>query len=370
MRKINAKRIVVKIGTNTICDIAGKVDQTYLNQIAKQVIQLGSRGIQTIIVTSGAIGSGSAELGLNGKPKDVAMKQACAAVGQATLMMAWRESFKKYHKCVGQVLLTYGAFSDRIRYLNLKNSIDELFKLGVVPIINENDVIATDEIEETFGDNDKLSALVASKIDADLLILLTDVEGLYDRNPELDPDARLFDTVDEITKDIERIAGSNKSDRSTGGMRTKIAAAKIAMQSGCNMIIADGRLDNIIVRLVSGEQLGTLFTAKTMYNNRERWILFAGPHGKIIVDEGAEKALRKGKSLLPCGVISIEGRFRKGDIVRIGKFAKGVTNFSSTELPKILEECSNQKANGNGKVGNDRVVVSNENIVLLDHVVS
>jgi glutamate 5-kinase len=366
MRDISARRVVVKIGTNTICNVDGKVDQRYLDDVARQVMELGPRGVEVIIVTSGAIGSGSTELGLNGKPKDIAMKQACAAVGQATLMMAWRDAFKEHGKCVGQVLLTYGAFSDRIRYLNLKNAIDEMFKLGAIPIINENDVIATDEIEEIFGDNDKLSALVASKIDADLLILLTDVDGLYDRNPELDADARLISTVDEITKDIERIAGGNKSDRSVGGMRTKIAAAKVAMQSGCNMVIANGQLENVIVRVAAGEDIGTLFTARHLYSNRERWILFAGPRGKILVDEGAERALRQGKSLLPCGIIGLEGKFKEGEVVRIGSFAKGVSNFSSSELPKLIEQCNRQNAGGRTKVGNDKVVVGSQDIVLLD----
>ena len=254
MRAIQPKRTVIKIGTNTICRSDGTVDQSYLNYIADQVVEIGRSGIQCIIVTSGAIGSGSAELMLDGKNKDIAMKQACAAVGQGILMMAWREAFRSHGKSVGQVLLTYGAFSDRNRYLDLKKAINAMFHLDVVPIINENDVIATDEIEEIFGDNDKLSALVASKMDADLLILLTDVDGLYDRNPEADKDAKLISTVDEITKDIEHIAGSRKNERSVGGMRTKISAAKIAMQSGCNMVIANGKSQNVIVRITKGEE--------------------------------------------------------------------------------------------------------------------
>jgi glutamate 5-kinase len=366
MREIVAKRVVVKIGTNTICRVDGTIDQSYLEGVAKQVMDLSARGIETIIVTSGAIGSGTTELGLERRPQDMAAKQACAAVGQATLMMAWRDAFRKYGKCIGQVLLTYGAFSDRIRYLNLKNAMDEMIKLGVVPIVNENDVIATDEIEEIFGDNDKLSALVASKIDADLVLLLTDVDGLYDRNPEVDPDARLIRTVDEITKDIERIAGKNISDRAVGGMRTKISAAKVAMQSGINLIIANGRTKDVILRVVKGEDLGTLFTAQVKYNNKQRWILFAAPKGKLNVDSGAERAIKNGKSLLPCGVTSFEGKFKKGDVVRIGTFAKGVVNFSSADLPKVLKNCAEEKANGRGKVGNDKVLAINENIILLD----
>ncbi|HUL39656.1 MAG TPA: glutamate 5-kinase [Methanomassiliicoccales archaeon] len=366
MRKLEVKRAVVKIGTNTICRSDGTIDQSYLENVAKQVMDLSTRGIQAIIVTSGAIGSGTTELGLERKPQDMAAKQACAAVGQATLMMAWRDAFRKYGKCVGQVLLTYGAFSDRIRYLNLKNAINEMVRLGVVPIVNENDVIATDEIEEIFGDNDRLSALVASKIDADLVLLLTDVDGLYDRNPEVDPDAQLIRTVDEITKDIERIAGKNVSERSVGGMRTKISAAKVAMQSGINMVIANGRAKDIIIRVINGEELGTLFTAQVRYSNKQRWILFAAPRGKINVDSGADAAIRKGKSLLPCGITSIEGKFKKGDVVRIGAMAKGVANFASSELPKMLVKCSEERANGKGKVSNGKAVVSNENIVLLD----
>ncbi len=366
MRELNPKRVVVKIGTNTLCGADGRVDQSYLEKVARQVMALSERNIETILVTSGAIGSGSSELGLDGKRKDVAMKQACAAVGQAAVMMAWRDAFKGYGRTVGQVLLTYGAFSDRIRYLNLKKAIEEMFRLGVVPVVNENDVISTDEIEEVFGDNDKLSALVASKIDADLLILLTDVDGLYDRNPEADPDARLIRTVDEITKDIERAAGANRNERSVGGMKTKLNAAKVAMASGCNMVVANGTTENVILRIVDGEELGTLFTAKHRYSNRERWILFAAPRGRLEIDKGAERALRAGRSLLPCGVVSCTGRFKEGDVVRINGFAKGVVNFSSKELPELIDRCRSEKENGNAKVGNDKVVVGRENIVLME----
>jgi glutamate 5-kinase len=365
MRTLEAKRVVIKIGTNTICKGDGTVDSSYLEDVARQVVVLEKKGGQSIIVTSGAIGSGAAELGLEDARKDVARKQACAAVGQAILMMAWRDAFKKHCKSVGQVLLTYGAFSDRKRYLNLRASIDELFRLGAIPIVNENDVISTDEIDEVFGDNDKLSALVASKIDADLLILLTDVEGLYDRNPDADPDAKLIPTVDEITKDIERIAGSHRNERSVGGMKTKINAARISMESGCNMIIANGRAKDIIVRVVEGEDIGTLFSSKAKYSNRERWILFACPRGKINVDAGAQKALRAGASLLPCGITSVDGEFRDGDVVRIGDFAKGIANFASTAIPELIDQCKAENGAGK-KVGNSKVAVDSHNIVVFD----
>jgi glutamate 5-kinase len=365
MRDISPKRIVVKIGTNTICREDGTVDTDYLEGVARQVSSLREAGLEIIVVSSGAIGSGMYELGLRERPREVSVKQACAAVGQAILMMEWRAAFRKEGLIVGQVLLTYGAFSDRIRYLNLRKAMEEMFRLGVVPIVNENDVISTDEIEDIFGDNDKLSALVASKADADLLILLTDVDGLYDRNPSVDKDAVLIPTVDEITKDIERMAGGNKNDRSVGGMKTKITAARIAMESGCNMIIANGRTEDIIAKAARGAEVGTLFTARYRYGNRERWIMFAAPKGKISIDDGAEAALKQGRSLLPCGVKEVEGRFKEGDIVRINGFAKGVVNFSSTALAELLEECRAEKAKSHSKVGNDKVVVGHENIVLL-----
>jgi len=363
MRDLSVTRAVIKIGTNTICDEEGNVDSDYLDGIARQVLELERMGIQSIIVTSGAIGSGSSELGLDDVQKDIPHKQACAAVGQAALMLTYREVFARHNKSVGQLLLTYDAFSDRKVYLNLRKTVDALFELGVIPIVNENDVISTDEIGATFGDNDKLSALVASKVDADLLILLTDVDGLYDRNPETDQDARFIDTVDEITKDIEMMAGSGTSGRSKGGMKTKINAARIAMGAGCNTVIANGRTEEVIVRVVRGENVGTFFSAKALYSNRERWILYASPRGKILVDEGAEEALRDGGSLLPCGILSVEGRFKEGDVVRLGTFAKGVVNFPSGEIMQLKAECEKEKRKGKHKVHNGSVVMDHCNIV-------
>jgi glutamate 5-kinase len=363
MRDISVTRAVIKIGTNTICGPDGQVDSAYLDGIARQVVGLERMGVQSIIVTSGAIGSGSGELGLDGVQKDIPQKQACAAVGQAALMLTYREVFARYGRSVGQLLLTYDSFSDRKVYLNLRKTVDTLFGLGVIPVINENDVISTDEIGDTFGDNDKLSALVASKVDADLLIMLTDVDGLYDRNPETDRDARLIETVDEITKDIEMMAGDGKSGRSKGGMRSKINAARIVMGSGCNAVIAKGREEDVVLRIVKGEPVGTLFSARSLYTNRERWILYASPRGKVMVDEGAEKALRDGGSLLPCGITAVEGRFKVGDVVRLGTFAKGVVNFPSGEIMHLKEECEKEKRKGNGKVHNGSVVVDHCNMV-------
>jgi glutamate 5-kinase len=192
------------------------------------------------------------------------------------------------------------------------------------------------------------------------------VDGLYDRNPEMDKDARLIGTVDEITKDIEMMAGDGKRDRSRGGMKTKINAAHIAMGSGCNAVIANGRERDVVLRVVRGEELGTLFTARSLYTNRERWILYASPRGKISVDEGAERAMRDGGSLLPCGITAVEGRFKAGDVVRLGAFAKGVVNVPSGEIVQLKEECEKERKKGNGKVHNGSVVVDHCNIVFHD----
>lgn len=362
MRNLDVKRVVVKIGTNTLCREDGGINSAYLEDVARQVVELQSKGIQCIVVSSGAIGAGSTELGLDGIQKDVAMKQACAAVGQSLLMRAWREAFSIYGKKVGQILVTYGAFSDRTRHLNLKKAIDELFRLNAVPIVNENDVIATDEIEEIFGDNDKLSALVAGSTDTDLLLLLTDVDGLYDRNPDADPHALLIPVVDEITEDILRIAGSKKNERSTGGMRTKINAAMIAMECGFTMVIANGKEENVILRVVSSEEIGTMFTPNSHYSNKERWLAYAFPHGTIYIDKGAEEAIRNGNSLLPCGITSVEGAFKRGDIVRIGDFAKGVANFSSEELEVQLALCRAEREKGE-HYKNESAFVSSGNII-------
>ena len=363
MRNLEIKRMVVKIGTNTLCREDGSINKEYLEDVARQLVELEARHIQCIVVSSGAIGAGSSELGLDGVQKDVAMKQACAAVGQSLLMRAWREAFSVYGKKVGQVLLTYGAFSDRTRHLNLKNAIDELFRLNAVPIVNENDVIATDEIDEIFGDNDKLSALVAGSTDADLLLLLTDVDGLYDRNPDADPHALLIPVVDEITEDILRIAGSKKNERSTGGMRTKINAAMIAMECGFAMVIANGKLDDVILRVAAAEEIGTLFTPSSHYSNRERWLAYAFPRGTIYLDEGAEEAIRNGRSLLPCGITAVEGVFKRGEVVRIGTFAKGVANFSSEELEAQLALCRSEREEGK-RNKNESAFVSSSNIII------
>jgi glutamate 5-kinase len=297
------------------------------------------QGKTIIIVSSGAIVSGAKELQMDQMPKDVPSRQAAAAVGQSILMEAWRTAFRKYGLQVAQILLTYEAFSNRRTYINLRNSMTILTKHRTIPIINENDPISVHEIESTFGDNDKLSALVAANTDAQLLIILTDVDGLYTKNPR-HKDAKLISEVNKITTAIERIGGEPSSWRTKGGMKTKIDAAKITMRSNCAMVIANARKKNVITRIVKGENIGTLFKpTHSGYRNKERWIRYSLSSGKITIDQGARKALIKGGNLLPSGIIQVEGNFEAGNIVSIihdgREIAKGAVDYSSEELQKI-----------------------------------
>jgi len=261
-------------------------------------------------------------------------------------MESWRKAFRKFGVKVAQILLTYEAFSNRRTYLNLRNSLQFLTKCNTVPIINENDPISVHEIEATFGDNDRLSALVAANTDAELLILLTDVDGLYDKNPR-HKDAKLIREVTELTPAIERIGGGPSSWRTKGGMKTKIEAAKIATKSNCAMVIANAREENVLERILSGEEFGTLFTPRRVgYGNKERWIRFSKSSGKIRIDRRAKNALLTGASLLPSGIVRVEGEFSPGSIVSLvcsnHEIARGVVEYSSHELNKIKGRQTNE----------------------------
>ncbi len=335
----NVRRVVVKIGTSVLTKPDGTLDKRYMLAVARQCCRIMKQGKVVTVVTSGAIGSGVKELGLNELPRDIPTRQGAAAVGQSILMEAWRSAFRRYGAGVAQILLTYEAFSNRRTYLNLRNSLAILVKHDTVPIINENDPISVHEIEATFGDNDKLSALVAANTDAQLLILLTDVNGLYDKNPR-HKDAKLIQEVTEMTPIIEEFAGEAGSWRSKGGMRTKIEAAKIAMRSNCAMIIANAREKEVLARILCGEQLGTLFKPRTVgYTNKERWIRYSKSNGAITIDARAKNAILTGASLLPSGIINVKGEFNAGCIVSIThrnrEIAKGLIEYSSEELTKI-----------------------------------
>ncbi|MBN1359868.1 MAG: glutamate 5-kinase [Sedimentisphaerales bacterium] len=358
-------RIVVKIGTHTLTKDAG-VDAAYFRWVTDQVKTLVDAGKQVVIITSGAIGMGAGQLDLTAKVTETKMRQACAAIGQPLLMQEYRKAFGRHGITVAQVLLTAEVLSNRKTYLNLRNAIETLLGLGVVPILNENDSVSTAEIGTAFGDNDKLSALVASKIDADLLIMLTDIDALYDQNPHEHADAKAIPTVHEITDQIVRSAGGSGSRHATGGMRTKIEAARIAAQAGCRMVLAHGRAKDIITRIMAGEEVGTIFMPKRKLSNRARWILNSRPAGTIRIDDGALRALRNRKSLLPSGVVSVEGDFKAGDIVMLNDAAKAMTSIDAAELKLLAGKHSTEIKKALGPAHRDVVAIP-EDIVFIDY---
>jgi glutamate 5-kinase len=360
----NAKRIVIKIGTNTLSK-DGAIDNEIFSRTARQVAELIKGGRQVVIVTSGAIGMGAAELHLKDRVTDMKMRQACAAIGQPLVMAEYRKAFLQHSVQTAQVLITADVFNNRKTYLNLKNSIETLLTLGIVPVLNENDSVSTDEIGSAFGDNDRLSALVASKIDADLLIILSDIDALYDKDPRKFPDAKPIPAVYEITDEIIKSAGKHGSKFSTGGMKTKIEAAKIAANAGCRIVLADGRVEDCISKIIAGEQIGTVIMAKRKLSNRTRWILNSAPAGTIYVDEGALKALRNHKSLLPKGIVRVEGKFDKGEVVLINNNAKAVSSLSSDEVETLAGKHSTEIKKLLGP-GHRDVVAIPEDIVFLD----
>jgi glutamate 5-kinase len=336
----DVNRIVVKIGTSSINTEDGKLNKEFMENMAAQVAELHEMGKKVILVSSGAIGIGIDILDFDTRPKEIPVRQACAAVGQGVLMQQWCDSFAKHNLKVAQILLTYESFSNRLTYLNLRNSISTLLSYGVIPIINENDSTSVNEIEATFGDNDKLSAMLASKMEADLLIILSDIDGLYDKNPKRNDNAKLLSLVEEITPEIESYGGSPTSMKGVGGMRTKIEAAKICYMAGCYMIITNSATGNVITKVLAGENIGTLFLAnQDVHKNRIRWILLSKSCGAIEVDAGAKEAILNSMSLLPSGVIGVDDHFDRGEIVELvceGEvFAKGITDYTSEELEKV-----------------------------------
>lgn len=345
-------------------------------RIATQVSELRKQGKEIILVSSGAIGVGLNELGIAPKPREIPIRQAAAAVGQSILMQDWSRAFLEHGIKVAQILLTYDFYSDRVTYLNLKNSINTLLDYGVVPIINENDCTCTNEIEAIFGDNDRLSAMVASKIEADLLVILSDIDGLFDKNPKVHPDAKLLDTIEKVTPEIESYGGDPTSFKGVGGMRTKLKAAKICSMAGCYAVIANSEVEDIVPRLLAGENIGTLFLAEHhILKNRTRWIILARASGEIEVDRGAKDAVLRNMGLLPAGIIGVSGTFERGDIVKLiceGRaFAKGITDYSSGELMIIkgaqtdrIEELLGCKGFSGCRISDN--VIKTENIGFLE----
>jgi glutamate 5-kinase len=366
----DVSRIVIKIGTTSIMKNES-IDIDFLDSIAVQTAALLAQGKEVIIVTSGAIGVGLKLLNIPTKPHEIPIRQAAAAIGQGELMRYWNQAFMDHQILTAQILLSYDFYSDRVKYLNLRHSIITLLGYGVVPIINENDSTCTNEIETVFGDNDRLSAMVASKIEADLLIILSDIDGLYDKNPKVFNDAKLISFVEEITPEIEAYGGDPTSTKGVGGMRTKLIAGKICEKADCHMIIANSSIDHVIERLADGEEIGTLFYAKADHTskNKSRWISLSKSLGTISVDRGAMNALVQKRGLLPKGILFASGKFERGDIVSIecggAVFAKGITDYSSEEIQKVKGVHTDEIEKILGHKNYDNII-RKENIALLD----
>jgi len=333
-------RLVVKIGSNIIT-AKGGLDEQRIKAIAVDISHLFEAGHEVAVVSSGAIAAGMGKLGFRKKPVEIKMKQAIAAVGQSSLMWAYEKVFAENGIKVAQVLLTRDVFSDRARYINSKNTLITLLGLKIVPIINENDTVAIDEIR--FGDNDQLAALVASLIEADRLFILSDVDGLYEADPKERPGARLISVIEEITPELEKMAGGSGSLVGTGGMYSKLLAAKKAVSSGIIVNIINGKRPGLIGEILAGRPHGTEFRPKKeRLSARKGWIAYGvKAKGRLIIDDGAKEALmHKGRSLLPSGIIAVEGDFKNGDPVycvtaKGERIAKGISNYSSEEVEKI-----------------------------------
>lgn len=366
-----AKRIVIKVGTSTITYANGKRNFSQIDRLAREISDLQNQGKEMILVTSGAVAVGVDRMGLPGKPKTIPGKQAAAAVGQGVLMHTYEKFFADYGQIVAQVLITKTEAIDRHRYTNTRNTFMELMRQRVIPIVNENDVVALDELK--IGDNDNMSALVAGIVDADLVIILSDVDGLYTANPQTHPDAVIVPEVAEITPEIEASAGGVGSARGTGGMATKIQAAKAATSSGIHLVIASGTEKNAITRVLQGEELGTLFVSReNRLQFRKRWLAFGAKiAGSIVVDDGCAKAIRKagGCSILPTGVFAVQGEFLPGSTVSVidkdaHELARGLVHYSSAELEQIKGCNSGEIANILGHKNFDEVIHRDDLVIL------
>jgi glutamate 5-kinase len=339
-RLVRAQRVVIKVGSSLLVDAAtGRLNRAWLESLAADVARMRERGQQVVLVSSGAIALGRRHLGLAGGRLRLEESQAAAAVGQIRLAHAWKEVVEAHGIPVAQVLLTFGDTEQRRRYLNARSTLNTLLGLGAIPVINENDTVATAEIR--YGDNDRLAARVAQMLSADCVVLLSDVPGLYTADPARDPAARLLGEVDEITAEIEAMAGGPGSDVGSGGMATKVEAARIALAAGSHLCIASGRVMHPIGSVESGEPCTWFVAHEKPAAVRKQWI--AGTlkaAGELIVDEGAVAALGRGKSLLPAGVVAVNGRFDRGDAVRVigpggREIARGLTAYSSDDARRI-----------------------------------
>lgn len=362
-------RIVVKVGTSSLVSERGSIDRDKMTALVDQLSALMKQGKEVALVTSGAIRTGMERLHFDARPSTIPEQQATAAVGQSALMQTYAELFGRSKIVPAQVLVTRDDFHDRVRYLNVRNTLHTLFRFGCVPIVNENDTVATEEIR--FGENDTLSALVAASVDADLLINLSDVDGLYDGDPRLDGCCKLIPEVSQITPAIEALAGGTSGNCGSGGMKSKIEAAKIAANSGVRMVIANAARPSIVVDVANGADIGTRFLCrKAQLNQRKRWIAFGNRiRGSIVVNEGARRVLTEsGKSLLAVGIVGCEGTFDVGDLVAVidessRMIARGITNYAAGDLKLIKGKQSSEIEGILGYKDYDEVI-HRDNLVL------
>ena len=337
-----AEKIVVKVGTRVLTDAHGKLDLQRMSALANQLVAIADSGRQVVLVSSGAVGAGMNRLSMETRPTDVATLQAIAAVGQTDLMQTYQKLFQEQGRLAAQVLLTANELDDRVSYLNVRNTLLELLELQVIPVVNENDTVSVDELQTTFGDNDQLAGLVTNLLGAQLLIILSDVDGLFTGNPE-DDTSELVPTVTSLDETIAGYVQESSGGLGTGGMGSKLQAVRMVTSAGENAVIANGRESEVLTRILAGESLGTLFVAegKTL-SPWKRWLRFsAQTQGTIVLDKGACAAIQQeGSSLLAIGIIGHQGHFNKGDVIQLyneagEELARGLTNYNSDELEQI-----------------------------------
>ncbi len=365
-----ARKVIVKIGSSLLTAGGEGLDHAALTHWADQIAALWDEGRQTLLVSSGAVAEGMARLGWRRRPQQLNLLQAAAAVGQAGLVQAYESQFRRHGRRSAQILLTHEDLSHRQRYLNARSTLTTLLEYGVVPIVNENDTVVIDEIR--FGDNDTLAALVANLIEADLLVILTDQPGLFDRDPRDDPGARLIESAPVGDPRLDRVAGGSRSGLGRGGMITKIRAARLAARSGTATVIVDGKAPNVLQRVLAGEELGTfLIPDREPLDARKRWLVGqCQVKGRLWLDTGAVAALKKqGKSLLPVGVKRVEGDFRRGDVVACldpagEEIARGLVNYPADEVRRILGLPSQEIAAVLGYV-DEPELIHRDNLALL-----
>jgi len=366
-----ARTVVVKVGTNVLTAADGRLDPARLQALADQIQRLRQTGRQVALVSSGAIGAGLGRLGLGKRPSDLRQLQACAAIGQSFLMRAYQECLDRHGTNTAQILLTAGDFDSRARYLNVRNTILTLFEWNVLPIINENDTVSVSEIK--FGDNDHLAAMVTNLLQAPLLILLTVVDGLYPADPSQDPTAKKLDTVPLIDGAIMDLAGGGTSSLGTGGMRSKLRAARLATAAGESVIMANGTNPGVLDAIFAAEPVGTLFLPHGgSVPAWKRWLGYtARPKGRLVVDAGALGAVKdKGRSLLPIGVLQAHGHFNKGDVVALcdregHEFARGLTNYAAGDAQRIVGLRTEQIGEVLGSVPYEEIV-HRDNLVVIE----